>query len=74
METLIPATVRQARWLLVGGAFMAVLGLLRVVGFVNHGGIVYLGMGALFLTLAVLSVYAGVTRIRRGEENRSQRG
>ncbi|MGE2728465.1 hypothetical protein ACQI4F_03235 [Mycolicibacterium vaccae] len=68
METLIPATVRQARWLLVGGVLMAVLGVFRVVGFVNHGGIVYLVMAALFLTLAVLSVLAGVTRIRRGDD------
>ncbi|MGE2736354.1 hypothetical protein [Mycolicibacterium vaccae] len=68
METLIPATVRQARWLLIGGVLMAMLGVFRVVGFVNHGGIVYLVMAALFLTLAVLSVLAGVTRIRRGDD------
>ncbi|MGE2834671.1 hypothetical protein [Mycobacterium sp. SMC-4] len=68
METLIPATVRQARWLLVGGVLMAVLGIFRVVGFLNHGGFVYLVMAALFLTLAVLSVIAGVTRIRRGDD------
>ncbi|BBX17873.1 hypothetical protein MDUV_27330 [Mycolicibacterium duvalii] len=64
---MIPATVRQARWLLVGGVLMAVLGVLRLVGFINHGGLVYLVMAALFLMLAVLSVVAGVTRIRRGD-------
>lgn len=69
MESLLPATVRQARWLLVGGVFMALLGVLRVVGFVNHGGVVYLAMAVLFLTLAVLSLIAGVTRIRRGDED-----
>ncbi|MCV7367448.1 hypothetical protein CRI77_16535 [Mycolicibacterium duvalii] len=67
MESMIPATVRQARWLLVGGVLMAVLGVLRLVGFINHGGLVYLVMAALFLMLAVLSVVAGVTRIRRGD-------
>ncbi|MEZ0341049.1 hypothetical protein ACAG25_13795 [Mycobacterium sp. pV006] len=68
METLIPATVRQARWLLVGGALMAVLAVFRVVGFVNHGGFVYLVMATLFAILGVLSVVAGVTRIRRGDD------
>ncbi|WP_395307691.1 hypothetical protein V4U86_20070 [Mycobacterium sp. AMU20-3851] len=67
MEALIPETVRQARWYIAGGILAIIVGVVRASGFATHGGIVYLVMAVLFLTLGVASVAAGVIRIRRGD-------
>lgn len=67
MESLVPETVRQARWYVAGGILAIIVGVVRATGFATHGGIVYLVMAALFLTLGVASVAAGVIRIRRGD-------
>ena len=68
VETLVPSTVKQARWFIVGGIIAAVIGVVRIAGFANYGGLVSLVMGTLFLALAVASVAAGVIRIRRGDD------
>ncbi|MCV7055056.1 hypothetical protein [Mycolicibacterium gilvum] len=68
METLLPPTVRQARWFIVGGLVAAVMGVVRIVGFVNYGGLVALVMGTVFLGLALASLAAGIIRIRRGDD------
>jgi hypothetical protein len=68
VETLVPSTVKQARWFIVGGIVAAVIGVIRIAGFANYGGLVSLVMGTLFLALAVASVVAGVIRIRRGDD------
>ncbi len=67
MESLVPETVRQARWYVAGGILAIIVGVVRATGFANYGGIVYLVMATLFLTLGVASVTAGVVRIRRGD-------
>ncbi|MDZ4235657.1 MAG: hypothetical protein U1C73_18285 [Dietzia sp.] len=68
VETFVPSTVRQARWFIVGGVLASVLGVVRLVGFLNHGGLVYLVMGTLFLVIGAISVIAAVSRIRRGDD------
>lgn len=68
METLVPPTVRRARWFIVGGLVAAVMGVVRIVGFVNYGGLVALVMGTVFVGLAIASLAAGIIRIRRGDD------
>jgi hypothetical protein len=68
VETLVPSTVKQARWFIVGGIVAAVIGVVRIAGFANYGGLVSLMMGTLFIALAIASVVAGVIRIRRGDD------
>lgn len=67
METFVPQTVRQAKWLIVGGLVLTVMGVLRVVSFFERGGFMVLVMGAAFVALGVVSVVASVIRLRRGE-------
>ncbi|MGK2865131.1 MAG: hypothetical protein ACSLFA_00565 [Mycobacterium sp.] len=73
METLVPASVRQARWYIAGGILAIIAGVVRAIGFVNHGGLVYAVMAVLFLTLGVASVGAGIVRVRRGDDRDSTR-
>ncbi len=68
MESLVPDTVRQARWYIAGGILAIVIGVVRATGFATSGGLVYLVLAALFLTLGVASVIAGAIRIRRGDD------
>lgn len=68
MESLVPDTVRQARWYIVGGIIAAVIGVVRILGFANYGGFVSLVMGTLFIGLAIASVVAGSVRLRRGHD------
>jgi uncharacterized membrane protein HdeD (DUF308 family) len=67
MDVLIPPTVRQARWLIVGGLLVLVLGTLRAVAFFQGGGLIFLVLGTLFLAVGIASVAAAVIRIRRGD-------
>jgi hypothetical protein len=71
MEMLVPATVKQARWYLVGGILAVIVGVIRAIGFANYGGVVYLVMAALFLALGAASIAAGVIRITRGDDGDS---
>jgi hypothetical protein len=68
MEMFLPQTVRQAKWLLVGGVLVFAMGVLRGVAFFGGGGIMFIVMGTLFATLGVLSVVAAIMRMRRGDE------
>jgi uncharacterized membrane protein HdeD (DUF308 family) len=70
VESLIPPTVRQARWLIVGGLLVFVLGALRTVMFVRGGGLMFLVIGMAFLALGIATVVAAVIRIRRGDAGR----
>lgn len=67
METLIPANVRQAWWLIVGGVFATVMGVLRGIGFFTYGGLMLLVLCVLFVTVGLASVAGAVIRIRRGD-------
>lgn len=67
VETFVPPTVRQARWLIVGGLLAGVLGVVRIIGFLNHGGLLFLVMGTLFVAVGAVSLAAAITRIRRGD-------
>lgn len=67
MNSLVPQTVRQARWMIVAGVFIIVLGVVRGYTFFAHGGLVFLVLGVLFVGVGIASVVASVTRIRRGD-------
>lgn len=68
MEMFVPETVRQAKWLIVGGVLVFGMGVLRAIAFFRGGGIVLLVLGTLFATLGVLTVVASIMRMRRGDE------
>ena len=68
MDSLVPDTIRQARWYLAGGILAIIVGVVRAIGFAEHGGLVYLVMAVLFLTLGTASIVAGVIRMRRGDD------
>ncbi|MGE2727344.1 hypothetical protein [Mycolicibacterium pulveris] len=67
MNSLVPPTVRQARWLIVGGIFAIVLGALRGYTFFTHGGLVFLTLSVLLVGVGVASIAASVLRLRRGD-------
>lgn len=67
MNSLVPQTVRQARWMIVAGVVIIVLGVVRGYTFFAHGGLVFLVLGVLFVGVGIASVVASVTRIRRGD-------
>ncbi|MCV7283504.1 hypothetical protein H7J88_28085 [Mycolicibacterium flavescens] len=70
MSSLVPPTVRQARWLIVGGIFAIVLGGLRGHTFFTHGGLVYLMLSVVFVGIGVASILASIQRIRLGDAPR----
>lgn len=73
MEMFVPETIRQAKLFIVGGVFAAVMGILRVMSFLQYGGVMVLLLGAAFLTLGVISVVGAVVRLRRGDPERDRR-
>ncbi|MDA4106881.1 hypothetical protein [Mycolicibacterium holsaticum] len=70
MNSLVPPTVRQARWLILGGIFAIVLGVVRGYTFFAHGGLIFLMLGVVFLGIGVASVVASVQRLRLGDPPR----
>lgn len=71
-NSLVPATVRQARWLILGGLFAIALGAARAYTFFTHGGVIFLVLGVLFVSVGVASVLASVVRIRHGDSPRQR--
>jgi uncharacterized membrane protein HdeD (DUF308 family) len=67
MEMFLPDSVRQAKWYLVGGIFAAVMGLVRLTSFFQHGGVMVLLLGFAFLALGIISIVAAAARLRRGD-------
>lgn len=70
MNSLVPPTVRHARWLILGGIFAIVLGVVRGYTFFAHGGLIFLMLGVVFLGIGVASVVASVQRLRLGDPPR----
>ncbi len=70
MNSLVPPTVRQARWLILGGIFAIVLGVVRGYTFFAHGGLIFLMLGVLFVGIGAASVVASVQRLRLGDPPR----
>lgn len=68
MEVFQPTSVRQAKWLIAGGLLIVVMGVMRAVTFFRGGGLMFLIMGGLFVTLGVLAVAGSVARIRKGDD------
>jgi hypothetical protein len=67
METIVPSTVRQAWWLIVGGVFATIMGVLRGIGFFTYGGLMLLVLFVLFVSVGLASVAGAAIRIRRGD-------
>lgn len=67
MEMFLPSSVRQAKWVVLGGLLVVVMGVMRATAFLREGGLMFLIMGGLFLALGVLTVTASIMRIRRGD-------
>jgi uncharacterized membrane protein HdeD (DUF308 family) len=72
MEMFVPDTVRQAKWFIVGGVFAVLMGLVRLMSFFQHGGVMVLLLGGAFLVLGVISVAGAVVRLRRGDPERGR--
>ncbi len=70
MNSLVPTTVRQARWLILGGVVAIALGIVRGYTFFAHGGLIFLVLGVLFLSIGVASILASVQRLRLGDPPR----
>ncbi|MGV0789387.1 hypothetical protein ABQF33_20995 [Mycolicibacterium sp. XJ2] len=70
MNSLVPPTVRQARWLILGGIFALVLGVLRGYAFIAHGGLIFLMLSVLFVGIGAASIIASVLRLRLGDPPR----
>lgn len=70
MNSLVPPTVRQARWLILGGIFAVVLGAVRGYTFFTHGGLIFLMLGVVFVSIGVVSIVASVLRLRLGDPPR----
>ncbi|KUH97095.1 hypothetical protein AU189_10235 [Mycolicibacterium acapulense] len=69
VNSLVPPTVRQARWLILGGIFALVLGVLRGYAFFAHGGLTFLMLSVLFVGIGAASI-ASVLRLRLGDPSR----
>ena len=67
MDILIPLTVRQAKWLIVGGVFALAMGVMRGVAFFAHGGVMLLVLCVPFVCVGIASIVGSAMRIRRGE-------
>ncbi|MGV0874840.1 hypothetical protein [Mycolicibacterium sp. XJ879] len=70
MNSLVPPTVRQARWLILGGVFAIAMGALRGYAFFTNGGLMFLLMAVAFLAIGVASVLASMQRLRLGDPPR----
>ncbi len=70
MNSLVPPTVRQARWLILAGIVAIALGALRGYAFFTHGGLVFLMLGLVFVSVGVASIVASVQRLRLGDPSR----
>lgn len=53
--------------MIVGGVFIAGLGVARAVTFFSHGGLMFLLLGVLFVSVGIATVVGSVARIRRGD-------
>lgn len=74
METLIPSTAKQAKWLIVGGLLMTVVGIARGARYFSHGGLVFLMMAVLFIAAGLVSIIGSAIRLRRGDTAPSDGG
>lgn len=67
VDILVPPSVKQAKWLIVGGVLMLAIGVARAVTFFSHGGLMFLLLAALFVSVGIATLIGSVTRIRRGD-------
>jgi hypothetical protein len=67
VDLFLPATVKQAKWMIVGGVFIVGLGVARAATFFRHGGLMFLLLGVLFVSVGIATVVGSVTLLRRGD-------